>query len=188
MRSERLVLDFVKMQGSGDDYIFFNNFDGHITCPESLSITMCDRHYGIGGDGIVLIEKSETADCMMRVFNKDGSEGTIAGNSIRCVGKYLYDYGYVSNDRDEVTIETRIGIKKLKLYIYSGKVASVSVDLGKPLFSSDKIPVHLRDPHSGGYYYMQRVINYSQKIPLTGQNQVKNRWRTNKKRPYFHHY
>lgn len=164
MRSERLVLDFVKMQGSGDDYIFFNNFDGHITCPESLSITMCDRHYGIGGDGIVLIEKSETADCMMRVFNKDGSEGTIAGNSIRCVGKYLYDYGYVSNDRDEVTIETRIGIKKLKLYIYSGKVASVSVDLGKPLFSSDKIPVHLRDPHSGGYYYMQRVINYSQKI------------------------
>jgi len=141
LRKEREKLRFVKMQGTGNDYIYFENFDGSITCPESLSITVCDRHYGIGGDGIVLIEKSDIADAKMRIFNKDGSEGKMAGNSIRCVGKYLYDNHYVNSEN--ITIETASGVKKLKLYIFSGKVRSVSVDMGKAELDPEKIPVKL---------------------------------------------
>lgn len=95
LRTQKLKLDFVKMQSCGNDYIFFDNMDGKITCPESLAINFVDRHYGIGGDGITLIEKSDVADAKMRIFNKDGSEGAMAGNSIRCVAKYLYDNGFV---------------------------------------------------------------------------------------------
>jgi carbamoyl-phosphate synthase large subunit len=141
LRTEKEKLHFTKMQGTGNDYIYFENFDGAITCPESLSITVCDRNYGIGGDGIVLIEKSAVADAKMRIFNKDGSEGKMAGNSIRCVGKYLYDNHYVNSEN--ITIETASGIKKLKLYIFSGKVRSVSVDMGKAELEPEKIPVRL---------------------------------------------
>ena len=141
MRSERTKLNFVKMQGSGNDYIIFNNFDGSLTCPESLAITYCNRHYGIGADGIVLIERSEIADAKMRFFNIDGSEGLMAGNSIRCVGKYLYDNGFV--DKDDITIETASGVRELKLYIYSGKVRSASVNMGKAELEPAKIPVKL---------------------------------------------
>lgn len=141
LRAEKSKLSFAKMQGTGNDYIFFKNFDGEITCPESLSIIVCDRHYGIGGDGIVLIEKSEVANAKMRIFNKDGSEGKMAGNSIRCVGKYLYDNNYVNSEN--ITIETASGIKKLKLYIFSGQVRSVSVDVGKAELFPKKIPVLL---------------------------------------------
>ena len=83
------------MQSCGNDYIYFDNLDGKITCPESLAINFVDRHYGIGGDGIVLIERSDVADAKMRIFNKDGSEGDGGGNAIRCVAKYLYEKGIV---------------------------------------------------------------------------------------------
>lgn len=87
MRKNRQTLKFTKMQGTSDDYIFINNLAGEITCPESLCVTLCDRNQGIGANGIVLIEPSETADIKMRIFNRDGSEGMMAGNCIRCVGK-----------------------------------------------------------------------------------------------------
>lgn len=141
LRTERGRLNFVKMQGTGNDYIYFENFYGEITCPESLSITVCDRNYGIGGDGIVLIEKSKVADAKMRIFNKDGSEGEMAGNSIRCVGKYLFDRHYVNSHI--VTIETASGIKELRLFIFGGKVSSVCVDMGKAELNTKKIPVLL---------------------------------------------
>ncbi len=138
MRTKRQKVRFSKMEGSGDDYIFINNFDGRITCPESLCVTLCDRHYGIGGDGIVLIEKSTCADGKMRIFNQDGSEGMMAGNCIRCVGKYLYDNGYVT--KRSITVETASGVRKLKLYTTNGKVSSVSVDMG--LASLDPADIH----------------------------------------------
>ncbi len=141
MRKERSVYEFSKMQGSGNDYIFFNNYAGKISCPESLCVSLCNRHYGIGGDGIVLIENSEIADAKMRIFNIDGSEGKLAGNSIRCVGKYLYDNGICK--KDVLSIETASGIKKLKLYFRNGKVSSVRVDMGKPDFSPKSLPVNL---------------------------------------------
>ena len=141
MRSEKGLLKFTKMQGSGDDYIFFNNQCGIITCPESLSIEFSDRHKGIGGDGIVLIEKSVIADARMRIFNMDGSEGRMAGNSIRCVGKYLYDNGMVP--KTEMTIATASGVRHLQLFTRNGKVSSVTVDMGKAELNPAKIPVDL---------------------------------------------
>lgn len=149
MRPWKRRISFVKMQGSGNDYIFIENFDNAITCPESLCITLCAPHYGVGGDGIVLIEKSRVADAKMRSFNRDGSEGKMAGNNIRCVGKYLYDKGYVRSE--SLSIETGSGVKRLKLYVRDGRVSSVSVDMGKAELSASAVPVNLP---------AERVINY----------------------------
>ena len=138
LRTKKLELNFVKMQTCGNDYIYFEDMDGRITCPESLAINFVDRHYGIGGDGIVLIEKSEIADARMRIFNRDGSEGLIAGNAIRCVAKYLYEKGIVKSER--MTIETMSGIKNVTVSSFCGVVTSASVDLGKAVLAGDKIP------------------------------------------------
>ncbi|MBS1401424.1 MAG: carbamoyl-phosphate synthase large subunit [Oscillospiraceae bacterium] len=138
MRPWRQTIAFAKMQSCGNDYIFIENFDGGITCPESLCVSLCAPHYGIGGDGIVLIEKSTVADAKMRSFNRDGSEGKMAGNNIRCVGKYLYDKGYVRSEF--LSIETGSGVRRLKLYIRDGKVSSVSVDMGRADLSTAALP------------------------------------------------
>ena len=138
MREARGKLKFAKMQGTGDDYIFIENFDGKITCPESLCVSFCDRHYGIGADGIVLMEHSDVADVKMRIFNRDGSEGRMAGNSIRCLAKYVIDNGIVKDRR--LTVETNAGIKNLECYSMNERVKTVSVDMGKPEFSAKEIP------------------------------------------------
>ncbi len=141
MREKKGILKFSKMQGTSDDYIFFNNQCGIITCPESFAIEFTDRHKGIGGDGIVLIENSDVADAKMRIFNMDGSEGKMAGNSIRCVGKYLYDNGFVA--KENISIETASGIKELELITRNSKVSSVTVNMGKAELNSAKIPVNI---------------------------------------------
>ncbi|MCR4719491.1 MAG: carbamoyl-phosphate synthase large subunit, partial [Firmicutes bacterium] len=139
MRKFRKKIPFAKMHSCGNDYIFVENFDGKITCPESLCVSLCAAHYGIGGDGIVLIETSEIADAKMRSFNRDGSEGKMAGNNIRCCAKYLFDKGYVK--KETMAIETASGVHNLKLYIRDGKVSSVSADMGAATFKASEIPV-----------------------------------------------
>lgn len=141
MRSDHIKLNFTKMHGCGNDYIYFNCFDQQITSPESLSVYLSDRHFGIGGDGVVLICPSKVADAKMRMFNLDGSEGKMCGNAIRCVAKYLYDNGMVK--KDEISIETLSGIKKLKLYFQNGKVSTATVDMGPALLKPAEIPVKL---------------------------------------------
>ncbi len=138
LRKEKLQLSFTKMQSCGNDYIYFDNRDGKITCPESIAINYVNIHYGIGGDGIVLIENSDVADAKMRIFNKDGTEGRVGGNAVRCVGKYLYEKGIVRNR--EMKIETAGGINAVKIYSFNGKVNSASVNLGKAELAGDKIP------------------------------------------------
>ena len=128
MRSWRQEIRFTKMQDCGNDYIYIENFDGSITCPESLCVSLCTPHYGIGGDGIVLMEKSRVADVKMRTFNKDGSEGLMAGNNIRCVAKYMYDHGYIRSE--QMSVETASGIRQLSLLIRDGQVSYVTVDMG----------------------------------------------------------
>lgn len=140
MREEKGTLKFSKMQGTSDDYIFFNNQCGIITCPESFAIEFTDRHKGIGGDGIVLIEDSDVADAKMRIFNIDGSEGEMAGNSIRCVGKYLYDNNFVN--KENITIETASGIKELELITRNDKVSSVTVNMGKAELNTSNFPIN----------------------------------------------
>ena len=141
MKREKQEINFCKMQATGDDYIFINNFDSSITCPEALCVEMCDRHFGIGADGLVLIEKSDIADVKMRIFNRDGSLGKMAGNCIRNVGKYVYDNGLVSSTH--ITVETDSGVKPLKLYTRNGKVTLVSVCIGKADFTPAAIPMNI---------------------------------------------
>nr|WP_325179276.1 carbamoyl-phosphate synthase large subunit [uncultured Oscillibacter sp.] len=129
LRERRETLPFTKMQTCGNDYIFLENFDGQITCPESLCVTFCHRHYGVGADGIILMERSDIADVKMRMFNSDGSEGKMAGNALRCLGKYLYDNGF--STKETLTVETGSGLRTVTLYTTNGKVTSASVDMGK---------------------------------------------------------
>ncbi len=132
---------FTKMEGCGNDYIYFNCFEQPIEHPEAVSIPLSDRHFGIGGDGIVLICPSDVADAKMRMFNADGSEGKMCGNAIRCVGKYLYDRGIVP--KQTLTVETLSGIKTLALHLKDGKVDTVTVQMGKAELSPQKIPVFM---------------------------------------------
>ncbi len=144
MRKLRQRIRFTKMQDCGNDYIFIENFDGGITCPESLCVSLCRPHYSIGGDGIVLLENSTVADVRMRSFNRDGSEGKQAGNNLRCIGKYLYDRGYVRSER--VRVETGSGVMQLRLFLRDGRVSSVEVGMGRVSLEAADVPVRTDKP------------------------------------------
>ncbi len=132
-------MKFTKMHGIGNDYIYFNCFEETVDNPEELSIRLSDRHFGVGGDGIVLIMPSDKADFRMRMFNADGSEGKMCGNATRCIGKFVYDKGLT--DKTRITLETLSGIKILDLDVKDGKVEKVTVDMGKANFKAGEIPV-----------------------------------------------
>ena len=136
-----MLKKFVKMQGAGNDYIYFDCFGGEPEDIPALAVRLSDRHKGIGGDGLVLICRSDAADAKMRMFNADGSEGNMCGNAIRCVGKYLYDENVCR--KEELSVETKSGIKYLRLYIENGKVRRVRVDMGKADFDPKSLPVLL---------------------------------------------
>ncbi|MBQ7521631.1 MAG: diaminopimelate epimerase, partial [Clostridia bacterium] len=109
--------------------------------PEGLSVRLSDRHFGIGGDGVILVCPSDVADAKMRMFNLDGSEGKMCGNGIRCVGKFLYDHNIVDTNKEIVTVETLSGIKTLKVYKKDGEVVRLRVDMGKAELNPENIPV-----------------------------------------------
>ena len=148
-----MKLDFIKMQGCGNDYIYFDCFSQKIENPEKLSIELSDRHYGIGGDGIILICPSDVADAKMRIFNLDGTEGKMCGNGIRCVGKYLYDSGICR--KKKMSIETLSGIKFLEVTEGKGKAKFFTVDMGKPELKPELIPVNIKE---------EKIVNYPIKI------------------------
>ena len=139
MRDHHEQIHFTKMHDCGNDYIFIDNTDDSITAPESLCVSLCRHHYSIGADGIVLVEKSEIADAKMRSFNRDGSEGRMAGNNLRCIGKYLYDKGIAV--KDAMRIETAEGIRTIHIYTRNQKAGTISVDMGKIGWDTDLIPV-----------------------------------------------
>ena len=136
-----MKLQFTKMHGCGNDYIYFNCMDKELDNPEQLSIMLSDRHFSIGGDVIIMICHFDVADARMRMFNADGSEGKMCGNATRCIGKYLYDNGIVK--KDKISLETLSGIKYLDLTVENGKVKLVSVDMGKAILAPSEIPVTL---------------------------------------------
>ena len=138
LRTEKLKLNFTKMQSCGNDYIVFDNRDGKITCPESIAVNYVVPHYGIGGDGIALIENSDVADAKVRVFNRDGKEVPMGGNAIRCIGKYLYEKGIVR--KNDMKIEMAKSVLDVKVYSFSGKVNTASVNLGKVALKGSEIP------------------------------------------------
>ena len=139
MRKTKSKIKFTKMQGCGNDYIYVNCMNRMIDNPEGLSLRLSDRHFGIGGDGLVLILKSKVADARMRMFNLDGSEGEMCGNAIRCIAKYLRDKKIVT--KDVMTIETLAGIKTVTLHKQYNEVRSVTVDMGRAELEAKKIPV-----------------------------------------------
>ncbi|MBR0105192.1 MAG: diaminopimelate epimerase, partial [Firmicutes bacterium] len=141
MRTKKQKIEFRKMEVCGNDYIYIDCFNQTINSPESLSVYLSDRHYGIGGDGIVLICPSKVADAQMKMFNLDGSEGEMSGNAISCVAKYMYDEMNIG--KNIITIETKAGIKDLRLITHDNKVISAIVDMGKAELDPALIPVNL---------------------------------------------
>lgn len=156
MRETKLTLKFTKMQGTGSDYIFFSTFENFINNPEALAVRLSDRRIGIGANGVILVAPSKVADAQMKMFNRDGSEGEMCGNGIRCLAKYLYDNGIVNYaDQKEVTIETASGIKTLRAYTSEGEVTRIRVDMGQAKLDSKSVPVK---------YAKEKVINETVKI------------------------
>ncbi len=149
LREEKMQLKFTKMQATGNDDIYFNNFCKIIPSPESLTVNFTDRHFGIGADGVVLLESSDIADAKMVVYNNDGTQTRMAVNSIRCAAKYLYDNGIVP--KTNMTIETSSGVMKVKLYTFNGEVRSATVDIGKPDFNPASIPMNIDAENAIGY-------------------------------------
>lgn len=134
-------MHFTKMQGIGNDYIYVNCFEETVKNPSALAIRMSRPHFGVGSDGLVLIEPSEVADFGMRIFNSDGSESEMCGNAIRCVAKYVYERGLT--DKTEISVMTGAGLKLLELRTRGGKVHSVRVDMGSPELNPRLVPVDL---------------------------------------------
>ena len=132
-------MKFTKMQGLGNDYVYVNCFEEKIETPPAVARYVSDRHFGIGSDGLIMINPSEVADFEMEMYNADGSRGEMCGNGIRCVAKYVYDYGLT--DKTQISVETLGGIKYLDLTVKDGKVVLVKVDMGKPELKSDLIPI-----------------------------------------------
>lgn len=132
-------MKFTKMQGCGNDYIYVNCFEETVPDPSGTSIRLSDRHFGVGGDGLVLISPSDTADFDMDMYNADGSRSGMCGNAIRCVGKYVYDRGLT--EKKVITVSTQTGVKTLWLDVQDGAVQTVRVCMGKPDFRPEAVPV-----------------------------------------------
>ncbi len=177
LRESKQKIKFCKMSSTGNDFIVINAIEQEISNPAGLAVRLCDRrNNGIGADSLVLIENSAVADAKMRFFNLDGSEGKMAGNAIRCVGKYLYDnningicekHGKKTDNTETITIETEAGVKTLVLYKQNGKVSSVTVDMGAPEFAPEALPAELKTSKisvSGEGIPAEAIINQELKL------------------------
>src|ERR1700736_6030685 len=135
-------MQFTKMQGAGNDYVYVDCFRNPLPeDPSGLSRAISDRHFGVGSDGLILICPSEKADARMRMFNADGSEAEMCGNGIRCVAKFLYDHGLVR--KTSLAVETGRGVLTLELEVQAGSVRQVRVDMGEPILETSRIPTTL---------------------------------------------
>lgn len=156
-------MKFTKMHGCGNDYIYINGFEEIAEHKPEAVVRMSDRHFGIGGDGVIFINPSKKADFEMEMYNADGSRAEMCGNGIRCVGKFVYDKGLT--DKKKITVESFGEVKQLDLYVQEGKVLTVTVDMGAPELRAEKIPVisaqkeviHEEIEVEGQIYYMTAV-------------------------------
>lgn len=131
-------MEFTKMQGAGNDYIYVNAFKEQVKDPVQTAIRVSDRHFGVGADGLVLICPSEKADFFMDIYNADGSRAKMCGNAIRCVAKYVYDRGMT--DKTEIAIETLSGVKTIRVFTENGRVTAARVNMGAPILAAREIP------------------------------------------------
>jgi len=134
-----MIINFTKMHGIGNDYVYIDAVNQNIENRDQLAVSMSDRHFGIGGDGIILICPSDVADFRMEMYNADGSQGKMCGNGIRCFSRFVYEKGLT--DKTEIDVETLAGIKHVVMTEENGKITGITVDMGAPEFESSKIPV-----------------------------------------------
>ncbi|WP_290911584.1 diaminopimelate epimerase [Eubacterium sp.] len=134
-------MNFIKMHGAGNDYIYVDGMKYQIPDESAAAKKLSDRHFSVGGDGLIIIKKGSVADYEMVMYNADGSRGAMCGNGIRCVAKYLFDEGYTNNEK-EFTIESMGAIKHIKVNVIDGKAVSARVDMGKPILKASDIPVN----------------------------------------------
>lgn len=137
-----IIMKFTKMHGAGNDYIYIDCFTETVENPKDLSKKLSDRHFGIGADGIVLINPSPVADCFMDIYNADGSRAKMCGNAIRCVAKYIYDN---KKKKPVIKIDTLSGIKLVEIYTENGIAVGGKVNMGKPIFNGRQIPTRYGD-------------------------------------------
>lgn len=136
-----MKLNFIKMHGAGNDYLYVDGMKYQIPDESAAAKKLSDRHFSVGGDGLIIIKKGSVADYEMVMYNADGSRGAMCGNGIRCVAKYLFDEGYTNNEK-EFTIESMGAIKHIKVNVIDGKAVSARVDMGKPILKASDIPVN----------------------------------------------
>jgi diaminopimelate epimerase len=146
-----MKLPFVKMHGTGNDYVYVNGFETRLTNPSAIAKLVSSRRTGIGSDGLILVQPSKVADCRMEMYNADGSRGEMCGNGIRCVAKFAWEQGLARETA--MRIETDCGVKAVAIEVASGKVTQVTVDMGEPVLDPERIPVR----HAG-----ERMVN----VPL----------------------
>lgn len=173
-------MKFVKMHGLGNDFIVFD-----FACPKMQDSfengktkeqmekrrwiqCLCDRHCGIGADGIICISPSRYADFRMKLYNADGSQAQMCGNGIRCLGKYVYEHG--KTDHTNLMIETDAGVRQLRLYIETDRIGTVRVDMGTPDFVPEHIPVRFFDTDKEKNVRFFKTAGEGRRISLNGQN------------------
>lgn len=134
-----MKLAFTKMEGIGNDYIYMDGISQHVPTDPAFIQRICDRHFGIGSDGLIVILSSENADFKMRMFNLDGSEGMMCGNGIRCFAKFCYDHNLIN--KTSLLIETKAGLRQVELMLENNQVVGAKVDMGKPILDTKEVPV-----------------------------------------------
>jgi len=137
-------IEFSKLTGQGNDFILIDSIKEYINLESKQIKMMCDRHFGIGADGVILVKISESADLFMDYYNSDGSIAEMCGNGIRCMAKYVFDKNIAK--KEEIDIETRAGLKKIKLFVKkTGEINSIEVDMGSPILDAEMVPVDLKE-------------------------------------------
>jgi len=149
---------FTKLQGTGNDFILVETSDEGRDWSK-LAVAMCDRHFGIGSDGLLLLLPSHSADFRMRMFDPDGSEAEACGNGIRCLARYAYDNGMIPASADRISVETIAGVRKLRLYQEDGKLISIQAGMGEPAFKAEEIPVKIEQGREK-IVYIKNMISY----------------------------
>ncbi|HVT87965.1 MAG TPA: diaminopimelate epimerase [Tepidisphaeraceae bacterium] len=155
---------FTKMHGIGNDYVYVNGFEEKVADPAAVARKVSDRHFSIGGDGLILILPSDKADVRMRMFNADGSEAQMCGNGVRCVAKYAFDHGLTKNN--PMKVETGRGVLTLNLKLSGGKVDLVTVNMGEPILEPAAVPVDLKHVNLAGEHQYELRLDRPKHYPL----------------------
>lgn len=151
-------MKFTKLQGTGNDFILVEASDEQRDWSR-LALAMCDRHFGIGSDGLLLLLPSDNADFRMRMFDPDGSEAEACGNGIRCLARYVYDRGMIQASADQISVATIVGVRQLKLNKENGRLISIQAGMGRPIFTAEDIPVHIESGREN-IVYIKNMLSY----------------------------